>query len=120
MNESEDKVNSQSNPHLACPSLNVIFHRVNTSAEKVLEWHRFIELAQNEAGTEPGKLQLGELLESSAWAPDIQTARIMQQETLEVTPLLDRDALWGPLTDLSDPTETLDRLARGAVLEIAE
>lgn len=89
-------------------------------AAKALEWDRFVELAAREARTEPGKARIRALVDASAWAGSAGSARVLQQETQETTPILDRDGLWGPLLDLTDPTETLGRLERGSVLEIAE
>ena len=34
--------------------------------------------------------------------------------------LLDRDALWGPLSELADPSDILERLSRSAVLEVVD
>ncbi len=87
---------------------------------RALEWDRFIELAQVEVRTEPGKTLLDQLKDSTHWAADILMARQMQQETLEITPLLERDALWGPLFELSDPSDLIQRLIRGSVLEIVD
>lgn len=89
-------------------------------AVESLEWKRMIELARGEARTERGRTLVGELADPSRWAPDLATARLLQQETQEASQLLDRDALWGPLTGLADPEPSLDRLSRGAVLEVAE
>jgi DNA mismatch repair protein MutS2 len=91
-----------------------------STINKALEWDRFIRLAQNEARSYPGKERLGQLDHPQAWAPNVANARQMQQETQEVTPLLDRDALWGPLFELPDPSDILHRLFKGAVLEIQE
>lgn len=91
-----------------------------TSALQALEWQRFIGFAQLEARTETAKARLGALLSSQGWARDIATARVYQQETQEVTSLLDRDGLWGPLAELQDPATALDLLGRNAVLETAQ
>jgi DNA mismatch repair protein MutS2 len=90
-------------------------------AAKALEWGRFLELAEAEARTELGKALVRDLHESdAAWAQNIATARVMQQETQECMPLLDRDGLWGPLADLTDPMASIERLDRNAVLEVTE
>src|SRR4051794_7532056 len=101
-------------------------------AAKALEWGRFLELAEQQARTEPGKGLLRALNALSAevdpsqdgappaWAQNLDQARLMQHETRECSQLLDRDALWGPLTDLVDPLAALERLERGSVLEIVE
>ncbi|MDR3605779.1 MAG: Smr/MutS family protein [Oligoflexia bacterium] len=85
-----------------------------------LEWKRFLDLAQNEARTERAKQMTLALDDPALWAPHVAAARLLQQETQEAAQLLDRDALWGPLLELADPEAALDRLSRGAVLEISE
>src|SRR5689334_13590661 len=87
---------------------------------RALDWDRLLDLAQKEARTVPGKNLLEKLRDPKNWAPEITTAKLQQQETQEVTPLLDRDALWGPLVELSDPSSSLERLSRGSILEIEE
>ncbi len=87
---------------------------------RILEWDSFIELAQKEAKTEPAQAHLQDLKDLSFWAPNLSQAQTLQQETQEVTPLLDRDALWGPLVELADPIQLFDRLSRGSALEIQE
>lgn len=89
-------------------------------ALQVLEWARFLEYSKAEARTEPGKLRIGALADPANWAGDLAAARLMQQETQETSALLDRDGLWGPLVDLTDPEAALERLERGSVLEISE
>jgi DNA mismatch repair protein MutS2 len=90
------------------------------NALQALEWGRFLELSLAEVRTEPARALLQKLENPQAWAKDLAEARLLQQKTQEITPLLDRDALWGPLLELPDPSEPLERLARGAVLEIAD
>jgi DNA mismatch repair protein MutS2 len=89
-------------------------------AAKALEWARFLDLAQAQARTERGKELVRALEDEHHWARDLATARLLQQETDECAPLLDRDGFWGPLTDLTDPTPALERLQRGSVLELEE
>ena len=89
-------------------------------ATHALEWNRFLELAQSEARTHSGKAGVHALSDSAKWAPDLATARMLQQEAQEILPLLDRDGLWGPLTDLADPQNQLEQLSKGAVLEISD
>lgn len=97
-------------------SLNITLQNL----KKVLEWERFIQLAKSEAITEPGKNLLSQLEEAAHWASETSVAHQMQQETSEITPLLDRDALWAPLAHLSDPEIILDQLSRGGVLAIED
>ncbi len=89
-------------------------------AAQALEWGRFLELACEQARTQPGKELVRALEAPQAWAPSLAHARLMQSQTQECAQLLDRDALWGPLTDLTDPLPALERLERGSVLELEE
>jgi DNA mismatch repair protein MutS2 len=89
-------------------------------AANALEWNRFLSRCEPEARTEPGKALLLALTDPSRWANDLATARLLQQETQEVTPLLDKDSLWGPLTGLPDVAPSIERLGRGSVLEVVE
>jgi len=85
------------------------------NALQALEWSRFLDLSLAEARTEPGKALLYALEDPREWAKDLAAARLLQLKTSEITPLLDRDALWGPLLELSDPSGPLERLSRSAV-----
>jgi DNA mismatch repair protein MutS2 len=87
---------------------------------RAVEWEKFLELAQKEALTEPGRTRVRELLDPSHWAKDLSAAQTQQNETQEIVSILDRDALWGPLVELTSPEAILERLYRGAVLEISE
>ncbi len=87
---------------------------------QAVEWERFLEFAQKEALTEPGKRLIEQLLHSNHWANDLPSAQMQQIETQEMVPILDRDALWGPLVELQAPDAALERLERGAVLEVSE
>ena len=87
---------------------------------RAVEWERFLEFAQKEAYSDPGKALIHELLDPNHWAQDLSSAQIQQSEAQEMVPILDRDALWGPLFELASPNSILERLERGAVLEISE
>lgn len=94
-----------------------------TSSERAaaaLEWDRFLNLAIAEARTELGKNQLARFKKESGWTKDLQTALLLQQETQEASQLLDRDALWGPLLDLFDPSSALEKLEKGGILELVD
>lgn len=99
------------------PSLS---YSLSYRSAEALEWKKFLELASEEACTERGKASLASMEDPLQWAPDIATARLLQQETYEASLLLDREGLWGPLTGLMDPATALDRLSRGAVLDLPE
>ncbi len=86
----------------------------------VLEWSWFIKLAQKEVRSEAGQKFLERLEMPTAWASDVSAARCMQQETQEMIPVLDREALWGPLAELPDLSDLCARLVKGAVLELAD
>ncbi|OFZ18256.1 MAG: hypothetical protein A2X94_07400 [Bdellovibrionales bacterium GWB1_55_8] len=87
---------------------------------EALDWNRFLELAEREGRSEPGRALVRSLSEPSNWASNCAAANLRQQETQEVTPLLVRDSLWGPLDGLADPEDVLERLQKGAVLEVSE
>jgi DNA mismatch repair protein MutS2 len=89
-------------------------------AAAALEWERFLQRCESEARTEPGRALLAAYASPENWAQDLQTARLLQQETQEITPLLDREPLWGPLQGLPDVAAPLERLERGSVLEVVE
>ncbi len=93
---------------------------LNLNIVRAVEWEKFLELAQKEAITEPGKDLIVRLQESELWARDPMAAQAQQNETQEMGPLLDRDALWGPLFELPSPASILDQLERGGVLEVSE
>src|SRR3989338_2370203 len=87
-------------------------HHHDKKILQALEWDRLIEQAEENAYSEPGAEVVGQLLNSENWAQDVQSAREMQNETQEILPLLDRDSLWNPLMDLTDPFEVFDALDR--------
>ncbi len=91
-----------------------------SKATQALDWNRFLDLAENEAKTIPGKTLIVQLKDFNSWASDIQTAQDLQQEVYEILSLLTETPLWEALTDLPDPTELIDRLSRGATLELNE
>jgi DNA mismatch repair protein MutS2 len=90
------------------------------NAQSALEWTRFLILAEKEASTELGRERIRALEDPARWAPSVETSRLRQQETQEVSLLLARDALWGPLSGLLDPKASLERLDRGATLDVPE
>ena len=87
---------------------------------RALDWPRLLELAEEQARTFPAKQLLKNLADPKHWARDVAHARILQLETQESAPLLDRDGLWGPLADLEDPQDALESLFKGSVLELAD
>ncbi|MBC7693026.1 MAG: Smr/MutS family protein [Methylotenera sp.] len=93
---------------------------ISTVAVQSLEWPRFLLKAEAEARTQTAKATIRLLAQVESWAQDVETARILQQETQEISLLLEREALWGPLQDLQDPQDLFESLNRGSVLEVAE
>ena len=101
------------------------FGRAMTTPTQValasLEWPRLIELASEDARSEPGKTSVLSLISSDRFAPDLESARQRQTETTEASAFLEREQLWGALSGLSDPESALIRLAKpGTVLELEE
>jgi DNA mismatch repair protein MutS2 len=90
------------------------------TASQALEWQRFLDLATAEARTAPGQNRIAALSSAENWPPTLAGAKRLQAECQEISALLDRDGLWGPLTELHDPSDTLDRLGKGSVLETHE
>ena len=81
-----------------------------------LDWEKLLEYATEQARTEPGFERLEALFDPENWAKDPSSAQMLQAETQEAIGLLDRESLWGPLTDLASPAATLEALAKGSVL----
>lgn len=93
---------------------------ISTRAAQALEWPKFLRLAQNHARTEQGKKILLDLMDSKSWATHLNIAQIQQQQTQEALLLLDRNAIWDPLTDLLDPQPIIERLYKNSILETSE
>jgi DNA mismatch repair protein MutS2 len=90
-------------------------------ALSALEWPRFITLASEEARSLSARSAVLRLSQPAAFAPDLESARLRQLETEETFALLNREKLWGPLSELASPDEPLQRLTKpGAVLELEE
>ncbi len=94
--------------------------RASASTLQSLEWDRLVLHTRELARSAPGKVRIDRLNDPAAWASTLEDAQGLQEETSEVLSLLGREALWGPLQDLTDPEPSLDRLGRGSVLEVAE
>src|SRR5262245_43448581 len=77
-----------------------------------LEWTRLLTLAQQECRSLAARALIGRLTDPANWAPTLEAARLLQQETSEAMPLLDREALWGPLSGLEDPVALFESLAK--------
>ena len=93
---------------------------MNPNVFSQIEWDRLIEIAQGEVKSEVGKALILDLYDPQKWAANVESARHLQQETQEVIPLIEREALWGPLMELSDPFTSLERLGKGSTLELSE
>ncbi|MBC7387546.1 MAG: Smr/MutS family protein [Cryobacterium sp.] len=82
-----------------------------------LDWEKLLEFASEQARTEPGFEEIESLSDPDNWARSIEEARVSQAETLEAMGVLERESLWGPLVDLADPSEVIESLEKGAVLD---
>ncbi len=89
-----------------------------TAALTSLEWTTLLEKAMEGVRTETGRARLAGLNDPCAWAPDVATARVLQEETREILGLLERGELWGPLSDLRSPDEAIATLDRSGILEL--
>ncbi|MFZ9594680.1 MAG: endonuclease MutS2 [Bdellovibrionia bacterium] len=87
---------------------------------RALEWDRFMDWAEEFAYSAPAKSRIQSLRKPEDWAQSLAAAQGLQQETLEVSWILEKDALWGPLDGLTDLSPILERLEKGAVLELTE
>ena len=89
-------------------------------AAQSIEWPRLLRLAQAEARTDLGKEKLGTLTQSSSWAQSLDASRHRQRETQQIQSFLANESLWSPLTDLASPLMALDRLGKGAILDLTD
>jgi DNA mismatch repair protein MutS2 len=85
-----------------------------------LEWNQVLNWVADQARSFPAREALLGLMESENWAPTSEIAKGLQAETAEAFNLLEREGLWAPLDELTDPSESTQRLRRGAVLEVVE
>ena len=83
-----------------------------------LDWPKLLSYAANEARTPYGKSRLHDLNFVENFAEGIERAQELQTETHEVFSIIEREALWGPLRDLSEIHDELEILQKGAVLEV--
>ncbi len=84
-----------------------------------LDWPKLLSWTLKEARTPYGRRKLETYADPAAFAPTLERAQELQSETQEMSQILERSALWGPLNDLQDIDEDLENLARGSVLEVA-
>ncbi len=84
-----------------------------------LDWPKFLNWTGEEARTPYGKLRIFALAEPTAFAQSVERARELQAETQEVSALLEKSALWGPLNGLEEIDDALEALEKGGVLEPA-
>jgi DNA mismatch repair protein MutS2 len=84
-----------------------------------LDWPKFLELASKEARTPYGRQRILALREVGAFAGTPERAQELQQETSEISALLERSALWGPLIGLEEVDAELESLEKGGVLELS-
>lgn len=89
------------------------------SAWDDLDWPKFLNWTADEARTPYGKKRILAFVELAAFAQSIERARELQAETQEVSALLEKSALWGPLNGLEEIDDALETLEKGGVLEPA-
>ena len=64
-----------------------------------LDWEKLLDYASEQARTEPGLDRIEALFDPENWARSPASAQMLQAETQEAIGLLDREAIWGPLTE---------------------
>ncbi len=83
-----------------------------------LDWPKLLQFTASEARTPYGKKRIEQLNFTENFAQSFERAEMLQQETQEIHALLEKAALFGPLTGLEEIHEELENLAKGSVLEI--
>ena len=83
-----------------------------------LDWPKLLDLTSAEARTPYGKNRIQQLNFTENFAQSFERAEVLQQETQEIYAILDKAALFGPLTGLEEVHDELENLSKGAVLEI--
>lgn len=83
-----------------------------------LNWDEWIDLAMDQAKSDPARANIETWKDPNAWAKDLASAKQRQNESQELLPFVDREAFWGPLNGLSNPVEIIDALRKGAILEV--
>lgn len=82
-----------------------------------LDWAPFLKFASEHARTPYGKAQILSFVSEPSFAQSLERSQELQHETYEVAQLIDKEALWGPLRDLTEVHEELELLRKGGVLE---
>jgi DNA mismatch repair protein MutS2 len=82
-----------------------------------LEWDRFLNFASLEASSIPAQDQISSLIHPATWAATAERADFLQEQVMELTPVVDKAALWGPLSGLDLVGPQLEILRKGGVLE---
>ncbi|MBS1958010.1 MAG: Smr/MutS family protein [Bdellovibrionales bacterium] len=89
-----------------------------TGLFKDLDWPTFLDYAAEQARTPYGKARLNLLATPDAFAPTLERAQELQNETQEISAIIDKEALWGPLRDLQEIHDEMESLRKGGVLEV--
>jgi DNA mismatch repair protein MutS2 len=84
-----------------------------------LDWPKLLALTAEEARTPYGKKRIFGLSDASGFAQSLERAQELQSETQEMSAIVERAALWGPLSGLEEVDEELENLKRGSVLELS-
>lgn len=86
-----------------------------------LDWDLLLDYTFQEARTPYGQDRIAELaqgdLQHSGFAQSKERAQELQQETAEVLPLIEKEALWGPLRGTQEVYPYLETLRKGGILE---
>jgi DNA mismatch repair protein MutS2 len=84
-----------------------------------LDWPKLLRLTSDEARTPYGKRKIQSLGTTENFAQSMERAQELQLETQEITALLERSAIWGPLNGLQEIDDEIETLEKSGVLEVA-
>lgn len=93
---------------------------LSSNAIEQLEWPRFLAKAADLARSMPARARVESWREPANWAPSVASAQLRQAETSRAAAALASPSLWDCLENLADPAASLERLGRGATLDLAE
>ncbi len=82
-----------------------------------LEWDRFLNFAALEARSIPAQDQISSLIHPAAWATSAERADLLQEQVVELAPVVEKAALWGPLSGLDHVATQTEILRKGGVLD---
>lgn len=99
-----------------------LFAAVKWSEQKLqslldLEWDRFLNFAALEARSIPAQDFISSLIHPATWAHSAERADVLQEQVIELAPVVEKAALWGPLNALDHVDAQLEVLRKGGVLD---